>query len=191
MSRFAAMLDACSLVPIALADTLLRLAECGIYRPLWNERILAEMVSAIAEIHPHLAEHGERRAATMRDFFADATVSGWAPLEASLSLPDPDDRHVVAAAIIGRADVIVTANTKDFPAAVLDQFGIEVQTPDRFLLNQLDLDPGLVMSVLAEQAGATRRPAITLAVLLERLAACGVGGFAAEASKHRWRISRG
>lgn len=187
MSRFTALLDACALVPIALADSLLRLAEAGIYRPLWSERILEEMADAVVEIHPDL-EHIQRRVAAMRDAFDDATVTGWEPLVGSIDLPDPDDRHVVAAAIVGRADIIVTASIKDFPKNALAPFDIEAQTPDTFLLNQLDLDPRLVMRTIDEQAAACQQPSLTIPSLLTRLRASGAPGFSEAASHQLWRV---
>jgi predicted nucleic acid-binding protein len=120
LARYAAVLDACALVPIALADTLLRVAERELYRPMWSSRIVAEASAAIVEVHPDmLAEQVAKRFAAMEDAFEDTAVGGWEHLEASVTLPDPDDRHVVAVALQGRADGIVTANIADYPADVL------------------------------------------------------------------------
>ena len=94
MPRYTAVLDACVLVPIALADTLLRVAEKGLYRPLWSGRILAEAQAATEEIHPGI--DAGRRFAQMRDAFGDALVTGWEEVEPAIRLADPDDRHVVA-----------------------------------------------------------------------------------------------
>lgn len=142
MARFSALLDTCALVPVALADTLLRLAEADLYRPLWSQRILDDMVRVIDTVHPNLDPGKSRaRADAMNGAFDDACVFGWEPLVDAIHLPDPDDRHVVAAAHLGRADVIVTANLRDFPPTILEPMGLEAQSPDEFLLNQLDLDP--------------------------------------------------
>ena len=188
MARYSAFLDACVLVPIALADTLLRLAEVGLYRPLWSDRVLDEVVDAIGMIHPELASGQARsRADAMQASFEDACVTDWEELVAGISLPDPDDRHVVAAALQGRADMIVTANLGDFPSALLEPMGLEVQHPDDFLLNQLDLDPDLTIATLHRQAAATRRPATTPRTLLEHLSRCGVPNFAAAAAPQLWR----
>ena len=95
MARFSAFLDACVLVPIALADTLLRLAKADLYRPLWSDRVLDEMVEAIEVVHPDLANGAARaRANAMQAAFDDACVTGWQSLESGIVLPDPDDRHV-------------------------------------------------------------------------------------------------
>lgn len=99
MTRSSALLDACVLVPIALTDTLLRLAEADLYRPLWSTAILDEMVAALEYVHPDMRDgRARRRATAMADAFEDACVAGWEPLLEGLDLPDPDDRHVVAAA---------------------------------------------------------------------------------------------
>lgn len=188
MAHFSAFLDACVLVPVALADTLLRLAEAGLFRPLWSDRVLDEMVDAIGAIHPELASGAARsRADAMQAAFEDARVTGWEDVVAGIVLPDPDDRHVVAAALRGRADVIVTANVRDFPTKALEPMGIEVLHPDEFLLNQLDLAPDATIAVLQRQADAARRPAITPEVLLGHLARCGVPAFVAAASSQLWR----
>lgn len=184
MARYAVILDACVLVPVALADTLLRIAERGLYRPLWSARIVAEAADAIVEIHPDIpAERVQRRFAAMDDTFEDARVDGWEDLEDTVTLPDPDDRHVVAAAVRGRADAIVTANLSDFPLETLGPLNIEVIHPDDFLLDQLDLAPRIVLEVLREQAAHTRQPALTPVDLIARLARAGVPGFADEAGR--------
>ncbi len=121
--------------------------------------------------------------------FSDASVTGWKALETAISLPDPDDRHVVAAAIMGRADVIVTNNIKDYPPATLKPCHIEVQTPDVFLLHQLDLAPSTVMSALWRQARSSHRPQLTIGALLDHLALCGAPDFARAAKAQRWRLT--
>jgi len=176
MPRYTAVLDACVLVPIALADTLLRVAEKGLYCPLWSERILGEAQAAIEEIHP--GTDAAKRFASMREAFDDATVTGWEELEPGIWLPDADDRHVVAAAVRGGAQGIITANTKDFPAAALKPLGLEAVHPDDFLLDQLDLSPATLLQVIREQAARTRRPPLTRRDLATILGRAGVPDFA-------------
>lgn len=78
MARYAVVLDACVLVPVALADTLLRIAERELYRPLWSARIVDEAIDAIAEVHPDIPpERVQGRFATMDVTFEDARVDGW------------------------------------------------------------------------------------------------------------------
>jgi hypothetical protein len=173
---YTAVLDACTLVPIALADTLLRVAEKGLYRPLWSERILTEAQEAIEEIHPGI-DVG-KRFASMRDAFGDAMVTGWEELEPGIRLTDADDRHVVAAAVRGGADAIVTANLADFPAVALRPLGLEAVHPDDFLLDQLDLSPPTILQVISEQAAHTRKPPLTPPDLATLLGRAGVPSFA-------------
>lgn len=189
MARFSAVLDACVLVPIAQADTLLCLAETDLYRPLWSTRILDEAVRTLETIHPDMKRSGAARARAdvMNTAFDDACVDGWEHLLHAINLPDENDRHVVAAAILGRADLIITSNLKDFPATVLDRFHLEAQSPDEFLMNQLDLDPERVMAALRVQAAATRNPPLTVADVLGRLERCGAHEFAASARRQLWR----
>ena len=178
------VLDACVLVPIALTDTLLRIAERDLYHPLWSNQIVAEAIDAIMEIHPDIPpEQVQRRFVAMDSAFEDARVDGWENLEQTVTLPDPADRHVVAAAVRGRADAIVTANVRDYPSDILEPLHIEVIHPDLFLLAQLDLAPRIVLDVLREQASHTRQPALTPIDLIARLARAGVPGFADEAGR--------
>jgi predicted nucleic acid-binding protein len=111
-----------------LADTLLRLAEKGLYRPLWSALILEEAANAVHTIHSEI-DTGRIRArfSTMNEAFEDACVENWERLEGSINLPDPSDRHVVAAAVQGRADAILTANLKDFPDVCLTPLALIVQ----------------------------------------------------------------
>jgi PIN domain len=181
MPQYAAVLDACVLVPIALADTLLRVAEKGLYRPLWSDRILEEAQAAIEEIHPGI-DVG-KRFTDMREAFDDALVTGWEELEAGISLPDNDDRHVVAAAVRAGAQAIVTSNMSDFPEATLSGLDLEAVHPDDFLLDQLDLSPPTILQVIREQAAHTSRPRLTPLDLAALLSRAGVPNFADEISR--------
>ena len=119
---FSAFLDACVLVPSRGRDVLLEVAVSGVYRPLWGSGVLDELARTLRKLRERreAAEDATdayvgRLIQQMTQSFPDALVEGWERIEDSIELPDPDDRHVVAAAVIGRADVIVTDNTKDFP----------------------------------------------------------------------------
>ena len=173
-----AVLDACVLVPVALADTMLRVAEKGLYRPLWSDRILREAQLAIEEIHPGITV--DRRFDSMREAFSDALVTGWEALEPRTQLPDRDDRHVVAAAVCGGADAIIPVNLADFPAAALGPLGREAIHPDDFLLDQLDLSPPAVLQVIREQSARTRNPQLTQRDLASALGRAGIPRFADE-----------
>lgn len=115
MARFTAFLDACVLVPIALADTLLRLAEAGLYRPLWSDRVLEETVDAIEMIHPDLVSGAARsRTDAMQASFEDACVTDWewrlqkAPADSHIARISHDLR--VTAFEWGRHDFVRSVN---------------------------------------------------------------------------------
>ncbi|MDR0481661.1 MAG: PIN domain-containing protein [Cellulomonadaceae bacterium] len=178
MASFTVVLDACVLVPVALADTLLRLAERDLFRPIWSSQILAETRAAIRAVHPHLdPSRIDARLGAMDATFTDASAHGWEPLVEGITLPDSNDRHVVAAAISGRAQAIVTRNLKDFPPVALEPHGLHAIGPDDFLLDLFDLRPHTVLEVLQEQAKAMRRPPLVLNDLLDSLAAAGAPQF--------------
>jgi predicted nucleic acid-binding protein len=151
---FTAFLDANALVPVSLTDTMLRCAEKELFRPLWSDRVIAEARRAVLRVRPDLspARVGYRFAA-MRSAFPEAEVRHYEHMIAEVTLPDRDDRHVVAAARLGGADIIVTRNLKDFPAERLQPFGLEAVDPDQFLCDMLDLAPQTMAAVIADQAG--------------------------------------
>jgi predicted nucleic acid-binding protein len=152
-NEYSAVLDACVLVPASLCDTLLRLAEePAMYRPLWSEQILAEMVKALrTKLHRSVADTTYRRN-QMTDSFPEAMVKVPPDLLMAVEgMPDPNDRHVLAAAIMARADTIVTQNTKHFPKECLESYGVLCQTADDFLVHQYHLCPQLVLDKLDDQ----------------------------------------
>lgn len=131
-ARFTAVLDACVLFPIATADALISLAVAGLFAAKWTVAIEAEWLAVAERRHPGLAGRFTNRRDAMRDAVIDWEVptKGWEALAPSLTLPDPNDVHVLAAAIAGHADCIVTTNLKDFPASVLDIYGLIALHPD-------------------------------------------------------------
>lgn len=175
---YAALLDANVLVPTALCDALLRLAEAGFYRPLWSDRILLEVEAAVLSFRPDLdPARVQRRTRLIAATFEDASVNSWEQVSAGLDLPDPDDRHVLAAAIAGGAQAIVTFNLTDFPPDRLRDRGIEARHPDDFLLDQLDLFPSRTLEVLVQQAADLAHPPSDLAGVLNSLERCQVPNF--------------
>src|SRR5216117_1828109 len=104
----------------------------------------------------------------------DALVTGYEDLIPGLQLPDPDDRHVPAAAIRGHADVIVTINLRDFPSDTVAPFGIEAQHPDEFILHLLDLAPGVVAGAAQEHRLSLKNPAKTIEEYLNTLEVQGL-----------------
>lgn len=173
-ARYTAILDACVLYPASLRDLLLSLARDGLFHARWSERIEAEWISNLLRQRPDLDEAALRRTcALMAQAVPDSLVTGWEALVDGLPvLPDANDRHVLAAAIRGHADAIVTFNLIDFPVDVLAPFGIEAQHPDEFLLNQLDLNTIAALKSIKAMRARWRKPAVTaaeLAAALEKL----------------------
>lgn len=165
---FPAFLDACVLVPIRLADLLLRLAEADTYRPLWSAQVLAEVERNLPRFGVDPAK-AEVRVRQMMAAFPDALVTGYERLIPAMT-NDPKDRHVLAAAVRAGAAVIVTANLKDFPDRALTTYDINVVHPDDFLLDQLDLYPTRTLRCLREQIAAYRNPQVSTDEFLERFA---------------------
>ena len=173
---FVVVYDACVLYPAPLRDLLLRLAVSGLVRARWSDEILDECFRSILANRPQLKAGAlERTRTLMNAAVADCLVTGYEDLIPGLSLPDPDDRHVLAAAIRSGAQVIVTANLDDFPEAQLRKFGLEAQHPDEFVCHLLDLAPGVVLATVSEQAADLKTPPRTVADLLETLQSNGLG----------------
>jgi predicted nucleic acid-binding protein len=167
-NEYSAVLDACVLVPMSLCDFLLRLAEePSMYRPLWSEQILMEMAKAMrTKLHRSQTEVAWRRQ-QMKQAFPEAIVP--VPpelLRAVECIPDLDDRHVLAAAIMAHADTIVTQNTKHFPKSCLEKYGVICQTADEFLIHQYHLSPQLIFDKLDDQgAGISQNRAYVITSL--------------------------
>ncbi|SDU83486.1 PIN domain-containing protein [Jiangella alkaliphila] len=172
---FAAVLDTCVLWPSLQRDFILSMAIEGLYRPLWSDAILAEL-------HRHEVLKLERRGADpdeaaeradhlinqMRRYFDDALVIGWDGLDGTYGLPDPDDEHVVAAAVVGGAGAIVTDNVKDFPAEVVPSH-LQILSAQEFAANTADVDPSRAAQALQVLARRHQRPPRTAAELLDLL----------------------
>ena len=140
---FTALYDACVLYPMSVRDLLVQVALTDLFRARWTNRILDEWIDNLLTNRPDLSRAAlARTRALMIDHAEGCLVAGYEPLIEGLALPDPNDRHVLAAAIEGRADVIVTYNLKDFPAEALRPHGIETRHPDTFLHHLLKSAPG-------------------------------------------------
>lgn len=189
---FSAFLDTCVLVPSVQRDLLLETASAGAFRPLWSSRVEEELRRTLKTRHEVRKWDPEESQAyitrllrNMNRALPDARVVGWEWLEESIQrLPDPDDRHVVAAALQGQASVIVTANLKDFLDSALpgNLFG---QHPDEFLLDLLDLSPTAMehaLSRVSERTGV-HGPRWSISDLLDRLEHEHLSAFVAEARR--------
>lgn len=166
---YAAVLDANVLHPIMTTQVLLRLADRGLFRPIWSREILDEVQSSLERRGIDSAKI-ERRLRVMKAHYTEAMADD---VDRFLSaVPDAveaDDRHVVAAALASKADAIVTNNVDDIPAGALSELSIEVQSLDSFLLNQLTLDADAVYDVFAEIEEDLARPPMTINDVVEAL----------------------
>ena len=169
------VLDACVLHPAPLRDLLIRLDLAGMVRARWSERIMEECFASILDRRPDLAPDAlDRTRELMKAAIPDWEITGFEDLIEDLELPDPDDRHVLAAAIRGSAQIIVTSNLKDFPSAALAAHGVEAQHPDDFILERIEEAPALVAQVLMEQAAALKNPPCTIEDVLTALQDAGL-----------------
>ncbi len=164
------MLDACTLYPLPLRDTLLRAAQHDLFAARWSRRILDEVVRNLIEDRGATPEQARKLTDAMRRAFEDAEVP-----EGLIAALEPDmtnelaDRHVLAAAVASDAGAIVTLNLRHFPAAACEPFGIEVVHPDVLLCDLYERRPVQVHTVLDEQAAELSRPPMTVDDLLDRL----------------------
>ena len=182
---FTALLDANVLYPIYLCSALLRLSEAELYQVRWSADILQEALGSLKtnyppDKHPSL----ERRFAVMEKHFPDAVVTGYENLIPAMT-NHVGDRHVLAAAIRGRADVIVTSNVRHFPYASRKPYDIDVQEPDNFLCHQYDVrDPEHLTGVLEHWASQLQKPPLTLEKLLRVYLARSAPKFSRKVLKH-------
>ncbi len=179
---FPAFFDTSVLYGARLSDLCLWLADAGAFRPLWS-------VDILDELERNLLRNGERadlvskRIGTMKTYFPDAMVDGYSDLIEGMTC-DPKDRHVLAAAVRANSEVLVTFNLKDFPADSTAAFEIEVVHPDDFLLDQLDLFPGVVVGTLRHLVTIYDSPPVSMDELLQSLARAGVSKFANEVPRY-------
>ena len=170
-ARYTAFLDANTLYPAPLRDLLLSLAVDGLYHARWTVRIHDEWTRNLAMNRPELAERLPQLVALMNRIVPDCLIENYEALIDGLELPDAEDRHVLAAAITGHVDAIVTINLKDFPGDVLGRYNIEAQHPDEFVLNQLELRQIDALAAIKAMRARLRRPpqsAVDLIATLER-----------------------
>jgi predicted nucleic acid-binding protein len=167
--------DANVLYPSVLRDVLIRVAAAGLVQAKRTETILDETFRNLRTNRPDLdAGRLERTRDAMKGAVRDCMILGYEPLIDAVQLPDPDDRHVLAAAIRAKAQVIVTFNLKDFPREALTPWDVEAVHPDAFLEAQIDLNPQIVYAVLQRIADSCKKPPLTVADLLVRLERTGL-----------------
>ncbi|MCY2928674.1 MAG: PIN domain-containing protein [Planctomycetota bacterium] len=171
MAAVTALYDACVLYPAPLRDFLLRLALTGLFRARWTDDIHDEWIRNVLKDRPALTRRQlERTRRLMNLHVRDCLVTGYQRLIGTLALPDPDDRHVLAAAIHSKSSVILTYNLADFPPPYLASFGLTARHPDDFILHWLDTAPALVCSAARQQRLSLKNPPKTVDEFLDILA---------------------
>lgn len=137
--HFPVVIDACVLVNAPVRDTLLRLAEKGLYLPRWSEQIIGELALTLDQKLAVSEEKVRRLIEELKNHFSDACVEGYEPLIHNMTNHE-GDRHVLAAAVRCGAEVITTFNVKHFPDNALEPWDIELRSPDDFLVDSISLE---------------------------------------------------
>ncbi|NEV62781.1 PIN domain-containing protein [Thiorhodococcus minor] len=179
MASFTVIYDACLFYPAPLRDLMIRLAQTRRFHARWTEEIQREWLAALLRNRPELDEAKLQRTTTLiNQAVPDCLVTGYGHLIDRLSLPDPNDRHVLAAAIRSGAQVIVTTNLKDFPQVALADFDIDARHPDDFILDLADLDPAIVTTSAKLQRAALKHPPLLAETFIDTLRRQGLPGVA-------------
>jgi hypothetical protein len=170
MRPFTVILDSCVLFPARLRSLLLYLGRTELFWARWTADIHEEWIRAFLETYPDKTRADADRIRELVDAAGlDPLVSGYSAIAQSLVLPDPNDRHVVAAAIVGDADAIVTFNLADFPDAVLRGYDLEAIHPDDFLVCQFDLSPDRFLDAVRLDRSSLRNPPLSPAEYITAL----------------------
>lgn len=171
-NRYTAFIDACSLVGVFRRNLLLTLAEAEFFRVRWSAAVLEEAQRAIQTIlegkgATDAKERARRARQYMERAFEDATVSDFDEfIGVCNGLPDPNDAHVVAAALKTQAAVIVTENLKHFPKSIIYPLNLEARSADTFIADTIALDPGRAVAAVRTMRHRFKRPDKTPEMLL-------------------------
>lgn len=159
-ARYTALLDACVLYPIAITDSLLSLATAKLFAAKWTTRIEQEWITALERDRPDLQGKLAIRRDSMRAAVPDWEVpqAAWERLVGCITLPDKNDARVLAAAIAGHADCIVTSNERHFPLEIVAPYGLEIVDPDTFITNQLDLSQIVALGAFKRMRARRKKP---------------------------------
>lgn len=181
MTGYTALLDANVLYSAPVRDLFMQLAVSDVFRARWTADIHREWIDALLRDEPHRDRAALEHTRDLMDRATrDCLVTGYEALTPAIKLPDPDDRHVLAAAIVGRCDVIVTWNLRHFPTQAVGPYGIEVQRPDGFLHDHLITVPGVFCEATRRVRNRLKSPPFTVEEYLSNLSRCGLVATASE-----------
>jgi len=176
---FTVVFDACVLYPALLRNVMLQFATTELFRTRWTDAIHDEWTRSLRIDKPDITpEQIARYRSAINDAVPDCLVTGYEPLMKGLVLPDANDRHVLAAALRCRAEVIVTSNLRDFPDDVLSPLGVRVEHPDEFVLHLIDLAPATVCAAIKTVRARLKKLEYSADALLDRLCDHGLVGSA-------------
>jgi len=174
ISTFGVVFDANVLFGSRLRSLLMELSMSGLFRPYWSADIHREWMQAVSQNIGIPIEKLEKIRHDMDDAVPDSCVTGYADLIRALTLPDPDDRHVLAVAIRARASAIVTFNEGDFPAEALDPYGLHTRHPDMFIRDVDGIDQGVVAEAARRDFSHYQNPPLTVDEYIEGIRTAGL-----------------
>ena len=170
LSNFTVIYDASVLYPNTLRDLLMELAVRDLYRAKWTDDIHDEWLRNLSQDKPNIPLKKLYRVRDlMNENVRDCLVTDYQWMIPNLNLPDPDDRHVLAAAIKAKAEVIVTSNLRDFPRAQLEKYDIEAQHQDTFITNLIELYPVQVIEAVHKCHRRRKKPPCSFEEYLVKL----------------------
>jgi predicted nucleic acid-binding protein len=169
-ARYTAILDANVMYPVNVFDILAQFCIEGLFTAKWSKEIDDEWTRNLIVNRPDVSQdqiykRRDRQRIALPDW--EVERENYQPLIDALDLPDANDRHVLAAAIAGHADSIVTFNIKHFPNDVLEQYDIEAIHPDDFICHQLDLIPYQALTAIKHIRLRLKKPPYTAQELLD------------------------
>lgn len=183
-NRYTALIDACSLLPALQKNILLSLAEAEFFRIRWSPKIIEETHMAFLKIYQkRYGDDTEEKAGkaieAMNSAFPEAMLDDdlstlISMLQSDYNLPDPDDAHVIAAAIKCRADIIITENLKDFPVKVLNSYNMEAKSADAFIADAIGLAPEKAYITIRKMRLRLNNPAFTPETLYHKMEKSGL-----------------
>ena len=184
ISTFTAFFDANVFYGARLRSLILFLAQTKLFRARWSDRVHDEWIRNLLEKRPSLQRADLMRTRQLMDAAVlDALVTGYEPLINAMDLPDPDDRHVLAAAVVCKASCIVTFNISDFPEESLAPYGLHAVHPDDFLRDVESVDPAAFADAVWRDLDHYRAPPLDLPEYVVALRKAGVPRIAEQISK--------
>lgn len=178
MSKYRALIDANVWYSAVLRDSFIEFAYWDFYKPLWSNEIFNETKRNLETANADYAETFSRHSSYIIELFPDGLVVDYSGQLGSLTDVHIKDEHVLASAVIGNADAIVTFNTKDFPSNAFEKYGLDVVHPDDFLLDQFFLNPQNSLTAIARLLTDYSNPALTVQEYASRITAASCPKFA-------------